>query len=57
MIEKKLRSGQIGYYWNPPKKDIAKGFILGREALGSDYSAAIARAEHLNLILMRGERG
>ena len=48
MIEKKLRSGQIGYYWNPQKKDIAKGFTLGREALGSDYSVAIARAEHLN---------
>jgi hypothetical protein len=48
MIEKRLRDGQIAYYWNPSKRDIAGGFPLGRERLGSDFTAAVARATLLN---------
>jgi IS5 family transposase len=48
MIAKRLRSGLPGYYWNARKEDIEAGFPLHREALGSDYGTARARAEMLN---------
>ncbi len=48
MIAKRLGNGQAAYYWNARNGDIAKGFSLHREALGVDYGAAIARANHLN---------
>ncbi len=48
MIEKQLPSGRMGYYWNPPSRDFKSGFVLHREALGSDYGAAIARVAELN---------
>jgi hypothetical protein len=48
MIAKALKSAQTGYYWNARKSDIAMGFSIQREALGTDYGAAILRAEHLN---------
>jgi hypothetical protein len=41
-------TGATAYYWNPPNRDIAAGFTLGREALGPDYGAAIERARTLN---------
>ena len=59
MIEKHLPSGKTGYYWNPPCRDFKAGFTLHREALGSDYGAAIVRAAELNRHLddWRGGRG
>jgi len=51
MIAKRLKSGQVGYYWNARKRDFANGFKLHREALGSDYGTAIARARHLAAFL------
>lgn len=48
MIAKRLKSGQVAYYWSPRNIDIKRGFVLHREALGTDYSEALARAEHLN---------
>jgi hypothetical protein len=48
MIEKRLKGGAIAYYWNPPNRDIAAGFSLGREALGAHYGPAIERAQVLN---------
>jgi hypothetical protein len=48
MIARRLRNGQAAYYWNARKSDIERGFSLHREAMGVDYSAAIARAGHLN---------
>ncbi len=48
MVAKRLKGGGAAYYWNARKKDIENGFTLHREALGTDYGAAIARAEFLN---------
>ena len=48
MIEKRLRSGAVAYYWNPPVADHKAGFTLHREALGQDLGAACERAEQLN---------
>ena len=48
MIEKRLGTGRLAYYWNPPGRDIEKGFTLHREALGPDYGAAVDRANVLN---------
>jgi hypothetical protein len=48
MIVKRLRSGQPAYYWNARQSDVDAGFTLHREALGTDYGAARARAEQLN---------
>jgi hypothetical protein len=57
MIEKKLRDGSIAYYWNPTKRDIGGGFPLGRERLGSDFGAAVARANMLNTHLDAWRQG
>jgi integrase len=48
MIEKRLRSGAVAYYWNPPVADLKAGFTLHREALGQDLAAACDRAARLN---------
>ena len=48
MIEKRLKGGATAYYWNPPNRDIAAGFTLGREALGPNYAEATERARVLN---------
>jgi hypothetical protein len=48
MIEKRLRSGAVAYYWNPPVRDLEGGFTLDREPLGQDLSAACERADVLN---------
>ena len=48
MVEKRLRSGRVAFYWNPRPADIEAGFTLHREALGQDYGAAIQRADELN---------
>jgi hypothetical protein len=48
MIEKRLGSGRLAYYWNPPGRDIEKGFTLQREALGPEYGPAVERSDLLN---------
>jgi integrase-like protein len=48
MIEKRLRSGEVAYYWNPPIADFKAGFKLHREALGQDLAAACDRVTQLN---------
>ena len=48
MIAKELRAGTVAYYWNVPKRDLQAGCLLHRESLGTDYSAAIQRADMLN---------
>lgn len=48
---KRLASGQEAYYWGPRSKDLKNGFPLVSEALGCDYGAAKARADHLNTYL------
>lgn len=48
MIEKRLRTGGVAYYWSPQRRDAASGFPLHAEALGTDYGAAKARADMLN---------
>jgi hypothetical protein len=59
MIEKRLRSGAVAYYWNPPVADLKAGFTLHREALGQELSAACDRAAQLNqqLYAFRAGRG
>lgn len=48
MVEKRLRDGAVAYYWNLPSREIARGCPVRREALGSDYNEAIAKARRLN---------
>ena len=48
MVERKLATGEVSYYWTPRRKDLKAGFTLRGEALGADYAAAIERAELLN---------
>ncbi|WP_424956119.1 hypothetical protein [Hyphomicrobium sp. 1Nfss2.1] len=48
MIERRLASGEIAYYWRPRRRDIRAGFNLQAEPLGSDIGSAIARANELN---------
>ena len=59
MIEKRLRSGAVAYYWNPPVADLRAGFTLHREALGQELGAACDRAAQLNqhLYAFRAGRG
>src|SRR5207244_1775618 len=48
MVERRLKGGAIAYYWTPRRKDLKAGFTIAGEALGTDYAAALARAEGLN---------
>jgi hypothetical protein len=57
MIEKRLRSGVVAYYWNPPIRDLEDGFTLNREPLGQDFSAACERADVLNKHLLSWRAG
>jgi integrase len=57
VIEKRLSAVRTGYYWNPPNRDIAAGFTLGREALGPDYGLAVERATILNAHLDAWRQG
>jgi len=45
MIAKPLKGGAVAYYWNPTKRDIAAGFPLERQALGTDYGLARVRCD------------
>jgi integrase len=57
MIVKPQKGGGTGYHWNPQKRDIDKGFTLGREALGPNYAQAVERAEVLNAHLDAWRQG
>ena len=57
MIEKRLASGHVAYYWNPPATDLRKGFTLHREALGNSYAVAVQRAGELNRHLYDWRQG
>jgi hypothetical protein len=57
MIAKRLPRGQTAYYWNPPNRDLKAGFVLHREALGSDYGTATSRANDLNRHLLDWRAG
>ncbi len=46
MVERRLRSGQTGYYWVPPTWAVKAGCPKG-EALGSDYGEAKRRCDEL----------
>ena len=48
MVERRLATGIVSYYWTPRRKDLRAGFTIEAEALGHDYSAAIERADLLN---------
>src|SRR5262249_47721333 len=48
MREKRLKGGGIAYYWEPQRRDHAKGCPIHAEPLGPDYAAAVERANLLN---------
>jgi hypothetical protein len=48
MTERRLGNGQVAYYWHPNRRDVAAGFHLACEGLGTSYAAAVERAHHLN---------
>ena len=48
MREKRLKDGRAAYYWEPQGRDLSAGFSLHREALGTEYGAAVERAGQLN---------
>jgi integrase len=48
MVARRLKSGEIAYYWTPRRKDLDQGFPIQGEALGPLYGAAIDRAALLN---------
>lgn len=59
LIERRLATGEIAYYWRPRQRDIRAGFTLHAEPLGTEIGAAIARAHDLNRHLdsWRRDRG
>lgn len=57
MLERRLATGEIAYYWRPRRKDIKAGFTLHAEPLGTDLSTAIPRANELNRHLDAWRRG
>lgn len=51
MVVRRLRNGDLAYYWTPRPKDLRDGFTIQGEALGCSYGDAIERAAALNLHL------
>ena len=51
MVVRRLRNGDLAYYWTPRRKDLREGFTIQGEALGCGYGDAIERAGALNLQL------
>jgi integrase len=51
MREKRLRSGDIAYFWEPPSIYVGQGFHGRAEALGSNYAGASERARLLTAFL------
>ncbi len=48
MVERRLNDGSVAYYWRVRAKDRAAGFSIFSEVLGTDYAAAVERANLLN---------
>ncbi|MEM6623843.1 MAG: tyrosine-type recombinase/integrase [Pseudomonadota bacterium] len=48
MIEKRLRTGGVSYYWAPSTADRRNGCPIDAKALGKDYASAKDQATHLN---------
>ena len=42
MVEKRIASGLVSYYWSPQRRDVANGCPVRAEALGPDYGVAVA---------------
>ncbi len=57
MVERRLKSGPVAYYWCPPKVYTTRGFTLHTDALGRDYATACLRAGELNAHLDDWRRG
>jgi hypothetical protein len=60
MVEKRLSSGVIAYYWAPPSRAKKAGYSITSEALGADFGAAKKRCDevlnpHYQAWLRRGE--
>lgn len=51
LVAKRLINGAVGYFWRPQGRDLKADCPIHAEALGSDYGAAVDRANHLNLHL------
>jgi integrase len=47
MIEKRLSTGAIAYYWAPPTRAKKAGYSVTSEALGTDYGAAKRRCDEI----------
>lgn len=48
MKSRRLKSGQVAFYWVPQERDRKAGFPIQGEALGHNFDAAAARARFLN---------
>src|SRR5689334_8683439 len=48
MVAKPLKVGGTAYYWRSQARDIARGFKIPGEALGTDYATACEPARLLN---------
>src|SRR5689334_13317788 len=51
MREKRLKSGSVAYFWEPPSIYIRQGFKGQAEPLGPNYAAACDRAHLLTRYL------
>jgi hypothetical protein len=51
MVVRRLRNGDLAYYWTPRRNDLGDGVTIQGEALGCSYGDAIERAGALNLQL------
>jgi len=57
MVVRRLRNGEVAYYWTPRPRDLRNGFTIRGEALGCNYGDAVERAAGLNLHLDTWRRG
>ena len=57
MVVRRLRNGEVAYYWTPRPRDLRNGFTIQGEALGCNYGDAVERAAGLNLHLDTWRRG
>jgi hypothetical protein len=48
MVERRLKTGSVGYYWTPRAKDLQAGCPVRAESLGPAYGEAVERATLLN---------
>ena len=44
MVVRRLRNGEVAYYWTPRPRDLRNGFTIQGEALGWNYGDAVERA-------------